>query len=256
MYIDSHTHLYSDAFDEDRTAMIQRALDAGVNQLLLPNIDSRSLEGMHALEKQYPGVCHPMMGLHPFSVKENWEEELALVEKNLFARKYIAVGEIGIDLYWDQNFLPQQQQAFARQIEWAKKLAIPIVIHARSSFPEIFEVMDKHYDERLTGVFHCFTGTIDDLQKIRTYKGFYIGIGGVVTFKKSGLDEVLKHASLEEIMLETDAPYLAPTPYRGKRNESSYIPIIAEKLSDIFEVSVQEVAERTTQNAKKCFNLD
>lgn len=255
MYIDTHAHLYSDAFNEDRNEMIQRALDAGVERLLLPNIDSQSIAGMHELEQKYPGVCLPMMGLHPCSVKEDWEQELALIEEKLFTGKYVAVGEIGIDLYWEQQYLPQQQEVFSRQIEWAKKLALPIVIHARSSFAEIFEVMDKHYDERLTGVFHCFTGNEQDLQKIRTYNGFYIGIGGVLTFKKSGLDEVLRHASLSEIVLETDAPYLAPTPYRGKRNESAYIPLIAEKLSDLFEVSVQEVAEITSENAKKCFNL-
>ena len=255
MYIDTHTHLYSDAFDEDRDQMIQRALDAGVKQLLMPNIDTSSIEVMHALEQKFPNVCLPMMGLHPCSVKENWEKELDQIEGKLFEGKYIAVGEIGIDLYWDQSFLKEQKFVFAKQIEWAKKLNLPIVIHARSSFQEIFEVMDQHYDESLRGVFHCFTGGLEELEKIRTYKGFYLGIGGVLTFKKSGLDEVLRSTKLEELLLETDSPYLAPTPHRGKRNESSYLPLVAEKLSDIFELSVHEIAKITSQNAKKCFNL-
>lgn len=253
MYIDTHTHLYSDAFDEDRDAMIQRALDAGVHKMLLPNIDIASIPGMFELEKKYPENCFPMMGLHPTSVKEDWEAQLAVIKKHLFERKFIAVGEIGIDLYWETKFKEQQEQAFIEQINWAKELRIPIAIHARNSFPEIFEVLDQHNDERLTGVFHCFTGTKEDAQKVRSYGGFMFGLGGVLTFKKSGLDEVVKDLPLEELILETDAPYLAPTPHRGKRNESAYVPLVADKLSDIFEIPIEKIGEITTQNAEKLF---
>jgi TatD DNase family protein len=256
MYIDTHTHLYSSQFDEDRDEMIQRALNAGVNKLLLPNIDLESIEGMYALEQKFPNKCFAMMGLHPCSVTENYEEVLAKIEKELFSRRFIAVGEIGIDLYWDKSLLEQQKKAFAIQIEWAKELEIPIVIHARDSFEEIFEVLDKHNDERLKGVFHCFTGGLNEIEKIRAYGGFIFGIGGVLTFKKAGLDEVVKNLALSEIVFETDSPYLAPTPHRGKRNESAYIPLIANRLSDIFEISPEKIATITTENAKKCFSLD
>ncbi|MES2588152.1 MAG: TatD family hydrolase [Bacteroidota bacterium] len=255
MYVDSHTHLYSSQFDEDRTEMIHRAINSGVDRFLLPNIDLESIEGMYALEKEFPNNCFPMMGLHPCSVTENFEKVLEKIKKELFSRKFIAVGEIGIDLYWDKTLLNQQKEAFAIQIEWAKELKIPIVIHARDSFEEIFEVLDKHNDENLSGVFHCFTGTEKEIEKIRSYKNFLFGIGGVLTFKKSGLDEVIKHLSLNEIILETDSPYLAPSPHRGKRNESSYIPIIAEKLSDIFELKSKAIAENTTENAINLFRL-
>ena len=253
LFIDSHTHLYSDSFEEDRDEMIRRALDSGVQKMLLPNIDVSSIDGMLDLEKKYPDNCFPMMGLHPTSVNEDWEEQLRVVEKHLFSRKFIAVGEIGIDLYWETTFKEQQTQAFIRQIEWAKQLQIPIVIHARNSFPEIFEVLDEHNDERLKGVFHCFTGTIEDAHRVQSYGGFLFGIGGVVTFKKSGLDEVVRQLPLEELILETDSPYLAPAPNRGKRNESANIPHIAEKLSDIFEISVAQIAEVTTKNAEELF---
>lgn len=253
MFIDTHTHLYSEAFKEDRSEMIRRAIAAGVEKLLLPNIDTDSIEGMYALEREFPQNCFAMMGLHPTSVKENWEEELAAVKQHLFSRKFIAVGEIGIDLYWETKYKDIQTAAFIEQIGWAKELNLPIVIHARNSFPEIFEVLDQHNDERLKGVFHCFTGTAEDAERICGYGGFLMGIGGVVTFKKSGLDEVLRHVPLEELILETDAPYLAPAPHRGKRNESAYIPLIAEKLSDVYEVPVEQIAEVTTRNAESLF---
>lgn len=253
MFIDTHTHLYSEAFIEDRHEMVRRAVGAGVHKMLLPNIDASSIEGMYALEREFPDNCFAMMGLHPTSVDERWEEELAVIGKQLFERKFIAVGEIGIDLYWEQKFKEQQVAAFIRQIGWAKELGLPIVIHARDSFPEIFEVLDQHNDERLKGVFHCFTGTAADAEKVESYGGFLLGIGGVVTFKKSGLDEVLKNVSPDRLILETDAPYLAPVPYRGKRNESAYIPLIAEKLSDIYEVPVAQIAQITTANAENMF---
>lgn len=253
MFIDTHTHLYSDAFAADRAEMIQRALDAGVHNMLLPNIDVDSIEGMFALEDQFPNVCHAMMGLHPTSVGADFEAQLATMKSHLEARKFIAIGEIGIDLYWETKFRAQQIEAFIRQIEWAKSMDLPIVIHARNSFPEIFDVLDQHNDERLRGVFHCFTGTLEDAQKIQTYGGFLFGLGGVLTFKKSGLVEVVKQLPLEQLVLETDSPYLAPTPHRGKRNESAYIPLIADALASIFETSVGNIATETTRNAEKLF---
>lgn len=253
MFIDTHTHLYSDAFAEDRYEMIQRAIDAGVQKMLLPNIDCESIEGMFELEQQFPQNCFPMMGLHPTSVKEDWEAQLAVMKKLLSERKFIAIGEIGMDLYWETTYQKEQVAAFTEQINWAKTMGLPIVIHARNSFSEIFEVLDQHNDERLKGVFHCFSGNLEEAQKIRSYGGFLFGIGGVVTFKKSGLDEVVGQLHPEEIILETDSPYLAPTPFRGKRNESAYIPLIADKISDIFEIPLEKVAEITTRNAEKMF---
>jgi TatD DNase family protein len=197
-----------------------------------------------------------MMGLHPCSVKSGWEQELADIKNHLFSRKFIAVGEIGLDLYWDKSFLNEQITAFKSQIEWAKELDLPIVIHARDSFQEIFEVLDEVNSDNLRGVFHCFTGTLKDVEKIRSYGGFLFGIGGVITFKKSELGGVLKEMKLDEIILETDSPYLAPTPHRGKRNEPSYIPIIAEKVSDILEVSIELVAQKTSENALQLFGIE
>lgn len=253
MFIDTHTHLYADTFSQDRDVVVQKAIELGVTKMLLPNIDKDSIAGMLEMEQKYPLNCFPMMGLHPTSVEEDWEAQLALVEKHLFARKFIAIGEIGIDLYWDEGYKTQQIEAFVKQIQWAKELNLPIVIHARNSFLEIFEVLDQQNDERLKGVFHCFSGTKEDVQKIQSYGGFLFGIGGVVTFKKSGLDEVVKHIPLDQLILETDSPYLAPVPFRGKRNESGYIPLIADKISSIFEISIDKVAAYTTANAEKLF---
>ncbi|MDX1445949.1 TatD family hydrolase [Lishizhenia sp.] len=253
MYIDTHTHLFSEKFEGEYEAVIQRALDAGVDKLLLPNIDLDTVNAMNALEEKYPNNCFSMMGLHPSNVTEDVDHQLDLVKKELYSRPYIAVGEIGIDLYWDKTLLAQQQKAFEQQLLWAKELNLPIVIHARESFDEIFEIVDKHNDENLTGVFHCFTGTVEQAQKIIAYGGFKMGIGGVVTFKKAGLDKVVKEIPLEHLVLETDAPYLAPSPNRGKRNESAYIPFIADKLSDIFEMPVEEIAAITTKNAEQVF---
>ncbi len=255
-FIDTHTHLYSSQFNEDREEIINRSIDNGVKKLLLPNIDLDSISGMLDLVEKYPESCYPMMGLHPCSVDENVENILAKLESYFTDNhSFIAVGEIGIDLYWDKTFLKQQIKAFETQINWAKKYNLPIVIHARDSFDEIFEVLNRLNDENLRGVFHCFTGDLNQAKKVLSYGGFKLGIGGVVTFKKSGLDEVLKNISLENIILETDSPYLAPVPYRGKRNESSYIPLIAEKLSSIYGVSEQEIASVTTLNAINLFEL-
>ena len=254
MFIDTHTHLYSEQFAEDRTEMIQRAIAAGVERMYMPNIDLDSIEGMHALEKQFPENCFAMMGLHPCSVDKNWELVLAKMRLMLDKRPYVAVGEIGIDLYWDKTFINEQKEAFRTQIQWAKELELPIVIHARDSFPEIYEVLDQENDERLRGIFHCFTGNAQDVQKILDYQGFSFGIGGVVTYKKSDLPETLKHIPLDKLLLETDAPYLSPVPYRGKRNESAYVVHTAEKIAEILELPLSKLQEVTTQNALRVFH--
>ena len=254
MYIiDTHTHLYSESFDEDRTAMIERAIEEGVQKMLLPNIDLDSIEPMYTLCEQFPRNCFPMMGLHPGYINEKWEENLAIVKQHLFERENIAVGEIGMDLYWDKTFKNEQAQAFRIQIEWAKELNLPIVIHARDAFDEIFEIVDDLNDSTLSGVFHCFTGNLEQAKRIENYGGFKIGIGGVLTYKKSGLDEVVRDIPMDLLVLETDSPYLPPTPFRGKRNESAYINYVAEKLADIKEMSVEELANITTQNAENLF---
>lgn len=252
---DTHTHLYADQFDDDRAEMIQRCFEDDITRLFLPNIDTASVEGMMDLVKQYPESCFPMIGIHPCSVNENWGKELDSYKELLKTTKFYAIGEIGIDLYWDKTTLGIQQAAFEAQIILAKELKLPIVIHARDSFDEIFEIVDKHNDENLTGIFHCFTGTKEQAQKIIDYKGFLMGIGGVVTFKNAGLDKVVKEIPLEYLVLETDSPYLAPHPYRGKRNESSYLKVIAHKIADIHEVSIDEVAKITTENSKLIFGI-
>ena len=254
--IDTHTHLYLDAFNDDREAVIRRALEAGVKQFLLPNIDLESVAGMHALCDAYPSVCFPMMGLHPCDVKDGFEEVLSVMREKFSQRNYVAVGEIGIDLYWDKTTLPIQIRAFEMQIQWAKELELPIVIHARDSFNEIFEVMDRLHDESLRGVFHCFTGNAEQAQKILDYGNFLLGIGGVLTYEKSGLAEVVKDIPLEKIVLETDSPFLTPKPYRGKRNESAYVKFVAEKLAEVTQLSLLEIAEVTTANAIRMFRLD
>lgn len=253
MYIDTHTHLYSEQFNDDRTEMIQRAISAGVERMYLPNIDLGSIDGMHALEKQFPNNCFAMMGLHPCSVDAKWEETLSVLKKHIDSRKYAAIGEIGIDLYWDKTFVQEQKDAFRMQIDWAKELGWPIVIHARDSFQEIFEVMDEAYDERLSGIFHCFTGSTEEVQKVLGYTNFYFGIGGVVTYKKSELPEVLSQIPIEKMVLETDAPYLPPVPYRGKRNESAYVVHTAEKVAEILSLPLSELRDITTANARRIF---
>ncbi|MFT5666167.1 MAG: TatD DNase family protein [Vicingaceae bacterium] len=251
--IDTHTHLYSEKFNEDREERIQDAIDAGVKQFFMPNIDATSIEGMNSLVQRFPKNCFAMMGLHPCSVNENVEQELQLVEQELKTNKYIAVGEIGMDLYWDKSFQVEQEMAFRKQIEWAKELNLPIDIHCREAFDEILTIMDDLNDDGMKGVFHCFTGSLEQAQHILNYGHFKLGIGGVVTFKNSGLDKVIKKLKLEDLVLETDAPYLAPAPFRGKRNESAYLVNVADKVSDIFEVSVAEVAAQTTKNALQIF---
>ena len=252
MFIDTHTHLYLEDFDKDIDAVIKRALDAGIDKFFLPNIDSTSVEVMHDLCRKYPKQCFPMMGLHPCSVKENYLEELSAAHELLKTNKYYAVGEIGIDLYWDKTHLPEQIDAFEKQIQWALDLDLPIVIHCRDAFDEIYNVLSK--TKKLPkGIFHCFSGNAEQAQKIIDLGGFKLGIGGVVTFKNSGLDKAIEHVDLKHIVLETDSPYLTPTPYRGQRNESSYIRIIANRIAEIKNCNVGLVAEITTKNAVEIF---
>lgn len=253
MLIDTHTHLYSEEFDEDRDAMIQRALDAGIEHFYIPAIDSSYTERMLDLEANYPNNMHLMMGLHPTYVKsETFEEELAHVKEWLDKRSFSAVGEIGIDLYWDKTTLPQQQIAFKKQINWAKEKGLPIVIHGRDSFEEIFEILEEEKGEKLYGIFHCFTGTKEDAERAIGFN-LKLGIGGVATFKNGKIDQFLHEIPLEHIVLETDSPYLAPVPYRGKRNESSYIVNVVNRLAEIYQVSEKEIAQSTSQNALSVF---
>jgi TatD DNase family protein len=254
MYIDSHTHLYLEAFKDDRDPIIQRALDAGVNRMLLPNIDSQTVEKVFTLAKKYSDHCFPMMGLHPTSVKENYLDELKFIEKQLDTSKIIAIGETGIDLYWDKSFLREQEEVFRTQIAWAIELDLPLVIHARESFPEIFAALDKYGSPKLRGVFHSFTGTLEDLQRALSY-GFMIGINGIVTFKNSELAEVVESIPSEKLLLETDSPFLAPHPFRGRRNESSYLTEIAKKIAEIYNLNQEDIARITTRNAEKLFRL-
>jgi len=218
-FVDTHTHLFVEQFNEDREEVVQRAMDARVEVMLLPNIDLGSIPQMNELVAKYPNNCFPMMGLHPGSVDQNWKETLQTIEKELFTNDYIAVGEIGIDLYWSKEFEAAQKEVFRQQVLWAKELGKPIVIHAREAFDEIFEIIDELNDERLTGIFHCFTGTLDQANRVIDYGGFKMGLGGVLTYKKAGLDKVIENVDLKHLVLETDSPYLARTPHRGKRNE-------------------------------------
>jgi TatD DNase family protein len=252
MFIDTHTHLYSEEFNEDRTAVINTAISNSVTKLYLPNIDSNSIDGMLQLEKEFPDNCFAMMGLHPCSVKENYLDELTIVKKWLDKRKFIAIGEIGIDLYWDKTFITEQEIAFKKQIDWALEYNYSIVIHCRNAFDEIFAILQS-YSKLPKGIFHCFSGDVEQAQKILALKNFKLGIGGVVTFKNSGLDKVVETISIEDIVLETDSPYLAPMPYRGKRNESSYIPLIAKKVAELKNISIEEVENITTKNANFIF---
>jgi TatD DNase family protein len=254
MITDTHTHLYSEQFDEDRQEMMQRAKDAGVSRFFIPAIDSTYTESMLTLEKENPNDVFLMMGLHPTSVKENYLEELALVRKWIDKRKFYAIGEIGIDLYWDKTFLTQQQEAFRTQIQWSKEKKMPINIHCRNAFDEIFEILESEKSDDLRGIFHCFTGTLEQAKQAISYN-MKLGIGGVTTFKNGKIDQFLNEIDLTHIVLETDAPYLAPTPYRGKRNESAYLTNVIDKLADIYGVTFQEISEITTQNSKDVFGI-
>lgn len=251
---DTHTHLYSEEFDQDRTEMITRAIAAGVTRFFVPSIDSEYTQKMYDLEKEFPENIHLMMGLHPCYVKENYEQELAHVEAELKKRKFLAIGEIGIDLYWDKTTLAIQQTAFRRQIQLAKQYKLPINIHCREAFDEIFEVLETEKSADLFGIFHCFSGTYEQALQAISYN-MKLGIGGVVTFKNGKIDQFLNQIDIKHIVLETDSPYLAPVPYRGKRNESSYTKLVAEKLALIYELPVEEVAQITTENSKAIFGI-
>ena len=250
--IDTHTHLYVEAFDEDRDSVIQDALQKGITGFYIPAIDASYHERMFNLEKAYSEHIHLMMGLHPTHVKEDYKEELALVEAQLQKRKFAAVGEIGIDLYWDKSFLQQQQDAFHLQIGWAKTHGLPIVIHCRDAFDEVFEVLDQHQGAQLFGIFHCFTGTLEQANRALNLN-FKLGIGGVVTFKNGKIDQFLNQLPLESIVLETDAPYLSPAPHRGKRNESGFLSLIRDKVAQCYGLRAQQISEITTENARSVF---
>jgi TatD DNase family protein len=254
MITDTHTHLYSSQFKEDQKEMMQRAKDAGVSRFFIPAIDSSYTESMLKLEEDYPLDVFLMMGLHPTSVNENYKDELTHVKKWIDKKDFYAIGEIGIDLYWDTSFLTQQQDAFRTQIKWAKEKNLPIVIHCRNAFDEIFEILEAEKGDDLRGIFHCFTGTKEQALQAISYN-MKLGIGGVVTFKNGKIDTFLNEIDIQHIVLETDAPYLAPTPYRGKRNESAYITNVIDKLVDIYGLSFKEISEITTQNAKTVFGI-
>lgn len=251
---DTHTHLYSEAFDDDRNETIQRAIDANVTRFFIPAIDSTYTASMLQLEADFPENVYLMMGLHPTHVKENYKEELAHVEEMLAKRKFVAIGEIGIDLYWDKSTLGIQQDAFRHQIKLAKKYKLPIVIHCRDAFDEIFEILEEEKDDTLFGIFHCFTGTLEQAHQAISYN-MKLGIGGVVTFKNGKIDQFINQIDIKHIVLETDSPYLAPKPYRGKRNESSYIVKVVEKLAEIYAVSEEKIVTITTENSKHVFGV-
>lgn len=251
---DTHTHLYSEEFDQDRKEMIQRAIDAGVSRFFIPAIDSTFTQAMYDLEKDYPQNIFLMTGLHPTHVKDNYLEELQFVENELSKRKFFAIGEIGIDLYWDKTHLPQQQCAFRKQIQMAKHYKLPIVIHCRDAFDEIFEILEEEKSPDLFGIFHCFSGTYEQALQAISYN-MKLGIGGVVTFKNGKIDQFLNKIDLKHIVLETDSPYLAPVPFRGKRNESRYLVNVVCKLSEIYNLPQDEIARITTENSKVIFGI-
>jgi TatD DNase family protein len=251
---DTHTHLYSNEFDEDRNEMIQRAIVAGVSRFFIPAIDSTFTQSMYDLEKAYPQNIFLMMGLHPTHVKDNYLQELQLIENELSKRKFYAIGEIGIDMYWDKTLLQQQQDAFRKQIQLAKQYKLPIVIHCREAFNEIFEILEEEKSNDLFGIFHCFSGTYEQALQAISYN-MKLGIGGVVTFKNGKIDQFLNQIDIKHIVLETDSPYLAPVPFRGKRNESSYLVNVVDKLAIIYNLPQEEIARITTENSATIFGI-
>ena len=255
-FIDTHTHLFASEFDNDIDIVIKKALDNAISKMLLPNIDSTTTTKMLQLCDKYPNNCYPMVGLHPCSIKkDNLEKEISHVEQMLSQNKFIAVGEIGLDLYWDKSTLDLQKIAFESQIELAKKYQLPIVIHVRDSFDEAIEIVERLNDYNLSGVFHCFTGNLEEAQRIINLNNFYLGIGGVVTFKNGGINKIINQVSLDRIILETDSPYLSPTPFRGTRNESKYLLNIAHKMAELYNIDIEDIAKKTTKNAIDLFHL-
>ena len=251
---DTHTHQYYQTSPEKRNELMQRCLDNGIRRLFLPNVDSSSMELVFSQVEDFPGYCFPMLGLHPCDVKANWKEELSLIHAAISRHKIYAIGEIGIDLYWDKSTLNDQIEAFKIQIAWAKELQLPIVIHCRNSFDEVYAVLEQEQDEKLRGILHCFTGTLEQAHQLIAM-GFYLGIGGVVTYKNSGLDKVVEQIDLKHIVLETDSPYLTPVPFRGKPNESSYLIYVAQKVADLHQTDVETVAKITTENSRVIFGI-
>jgi TatD DNase family protein len=253
--IDTHSHIYSEDFDVDRAETIQRAKEVGVEHIILPNCDSGTLPQLLSLEAEYPGYCHGAIGFHPTSVKENYREELNIIKSELERRKWIAIGEIGIDLYWDKTFLAEQIIVFQQQIEWALEFKLPVIIHVRDSFRETMKALAPYKNVGLTGVFHSFTGSLDEARKILDFGGFMLGVNGIVTFKNSGLAAVVREIDLKHIILETDSPYLTPALHRGKRNESAYVSLICNKLAEVYNTSPEQIDEQTTRNAKSLFAI-
>lgn len=252
--IDTHAHIYAAEFDEDREAVIARALEQNIRQIFMPNIDLDSIEPMLNTQAQFPDICRPMMGLHPCYVKADVDSTLNTIRAWFDKHEFIAVGEIGIDLYWDKTYKAEQEKAFVTQLNWAKELDLPVVIHTRDSIQETMELLRKEQDGSLTGVFHCFGGSIDEAKAINDL-GFHLGLGGVSTFKNGGMDKVIPHLDLNYVILETDCPYLAPVPHRGKRNEPAYTQLVGQRVADLREMTLEQVDQLTTDNALKLFKL-
>ena len=255
MFIDSHAHIYQGKFGDDLDEVIQKSQEKGVEKIFMPNVDSKSIDRMLDIEYRFSKICIPMMGLHPCSVKKQFEKELYIVEDWLSKRSFCAVGEIGLDYYWDTAFAKEQREALKVQIELAIKYKIPIVLHTRDSFDDTFSIMKEYVERGLKGVFHCFTGTVKQARKIEEI-GFYYGLGGAVTFKNGGMEQVVPALNLDHILLETDAPYLTPVPYRGKRNDPSYIPLIAQKIADLKQIDIDTIGEKTSMNTLDIFGIN
>ncbi len=253
MLVETHAHIYAEEFAEDSDEMIERAMNEGVSHIFMPNIDISSINAMHRLDDKYD-FCHSMMGLHPCYVKDDYKEQLIVIEQWLKDRSYTGIGEVGIDLYWDKTYAAEQQIAFERQIQWARELKLPVIIHSRDSLDLTIDTISRYQKGDLTGIFHCFNGTAEQAKQIVDL-GFLMGVGGVVTYKNAGMDQVFPHCPIEHLVLETDAPYLSPVPFRGKRNESSYLTHIARKLAEIMDLTYADLADQTTRNAHKLFDL-
>ena len=255
--VDTHSHIYGPEFDEDREDVVRRAREAGLEAVLLPNINAESIQPMLAMCTAYPDFCYPMMGLHPEDVRADYPEVLASMQRQLqqSAHRYIAIGEVGLDFYWDETYRQEQLEAFEQQVGWARDLSLPLVIHSRKAHRELMEIMERHRAEDLSGIFHCFGGTAEEAKELLSFPNFVLGIGGVLTYKKSTLPDVLREVPLERIVLETDSPYLAPVPHRGKRNESAFVPYVLQRLAEVYDCPPSRVDEITTKTAKHLFGL-
>ncbi len=252
--IDTHSHIYSEEFSEDKQEVIQRAKEAGVRHIIMPNVDGESLPLLLETEKTFPDYCHAAIGLHPTSVNENYHSELEIIERELERRQWIGVGEIGIDLYWDKTYIREQIIVFRQQIEWAIKYNLPVIIHVRDSFDETMQVLSEFKSSPLKGIFHSFAGNLEQANEMLEFNGFMLGINGIITFKNSGLANVVRNLPLNRLVLETDAPYLTPAPFRGKRNESAYLSLVVNKFSEVFQLSTDEIITQTIENTLKIFN--